>query len=150
MEPCMARGCLAQAREKSLHSLFQSKTNWFKDEEYIREKKYLWVSVKKWWGMFCCWCLCPWYSKSIKPHFHTSMSLSPLTTSRCKPGGGFPALQNKERRNIVSKQLINILLVLELLELQTKPTQMWAEVFWGKYENPVIFFSSLQIPSDNT
>lgn len=78
------------------------------------------------------------------------MSLSPLTTSRCKPGGGFPALENNERKNIVSKHLIKFLLVLELLELQTKPTQMLADAFWGKYENPIIFFSSLQIPSDNT
>lgn len=29
-------------------------------------------------------------------HFHTSISLSPLTTSRCKPGGGLPALKKSE------------------------------------------------------
>lgn len=52
------------------------------------------------------------------------MSLSPLTTSRCKPGGGFPALENKEKKNIESNHLIKMLLVLELLELQTKPTQL--------------------------
>lgn len=33
-----------------------------------------------------------------KTYFHTSMSLSPLTTSRCKPGGGFPALENNKRK----------------------------------------------------
>jgi len=37
---------------------------------------------------------------TYKTYFHTSMSLSPLTTSRCKPGGGFPALENKERKII--------------------------------------------------
>jgi hypothetical protein len=31
-------------------------------------------------------------------YFHTSISLSPLTTSRCKPGGGLPALEKSEKR----------------------------------------------------
>lgn len=33
-------------------------------------------------------------------YFHTSISLSPLTTSRCKPGGGLPALKNKSEKGI--------------------------------------------------
>lgn len=45
-KPCMAWGCLVHAREKSLHSLFQSKTNWSEDNEYMRERKHLWISVE--------------------------------------------------------------------------------------------------------
>ena len=31
-------------------------------------------------------------------YFHTSISLSPLTTSRCKPGGGLPALKSNSEK----------------------------------------------------
>lgn len=77
---------------------FQSKTNCSENDEYERERKYLRVSVEN--GRKFSTAVAYVYDTPniYKTYFHTSMSLSPLTTSRCKPGGGFPALENKERK----------------------------------------------------